>query len=78
MNLLDIPLLNGKKSAIAGYGLLIGGIGSLLVVVGDCLTGALTIQQCIVALQGSVQPIMVALGGLGFIGLAHKIEKTSG
>ncbi|QDT46155.1 hypothetical protein Pan258_01720 [Symmachiella dynata] len=77
MTLLDIPFLNGKKSAIAGYGLLIAGVAGLLTVVGGCLTGDLTIQVCIQGLQDSLIPLMAALNGLGIIGVAHKVEKAS-
>lgn len=75
MTLLNIfPSLNGKKSAISGYGLLFLGIGGVLNAVGNCLI-SLELTQCYAEVTGSWEPLASAFIGLGFIGGAHKSQK---
>jgi hypothetical protein len=83
-SILDIPGLNGKKSAIAGYGLIVVGIGALLTALGDvftvagnCMMGNLDLFGCLDGLQIAFVPVVTALAGLGLIGNAHKIEKAT-
>lgn len=76
MSLYNIPFLNGKKSLITGYGLLIAGIGGLLVALGGCMQH-LEVQQCYADLGSAYDSLLAALGGLGVIGIAHKIEKAT-
>lgn len=83
MNLYNIPLLNGYKTLLGGYGLLILGIAGLLVTgadfltaIGECLTGTLTIQQCIEQSQVTLLALYASFQGLTGVGLGHKLEKS--
>lgn len=77
MNLLNLPFLNGYKTAIAGWALFIGGLGSFLVVVGGCLSGSLDLQGCYAAIQPAFQDLTTAFVGLGILGVGHKLEKQN-
>ncbi len=84
MNLLDIPFINGYKSLIAGYGLMILGIAGILVTgadflsaLGNCLTGSLSIQDCVQQSQITFISLFASFEGLGKIGIAHKLEKQN-
>lgn len=76
MSLYNIPFLNGKKSLIAGYGLFLAGIGGLMVAAGGCMQH-LDMQVCYADMSTAYDSLLAALMGLGFIGTAHKIDKSS-
>jgi len=72
MKLYDIPLLNGYKSAIAGYGLILVALGELLVLGGSLVSGNMEIGE----FATLIQPGMTKLfAGLGVIGVRHAIDK---
>lgn len=84
MNLYNIPFLNGYKSLIGGYGLLILGLAGVLVTgadfltaVGNCLVGTISLELCMQETQATFVSLLAAFKGLSDIGLAHKIEKSS-
>lgn len=74
MKLYDIPGLNGKKSAIAGYGALLIGIGQILGLLGLLIAGSLDVTDFIAQIQA---PLLPLLGGLGVIGIAHRVDKNA-
>jgi hypothetical protein len=76
MSLYNIPLLNGKKTLIAGYGLILVGVGGLLTAVGDCMQ-TLDVQACYAQISEAYNAMLAALMGLGFIGVGHKAEKST-
>lgn len=76
MNLYNLlPFLNGKKTLIASYGLLIAGIGGVLVALGGCLQH-LDVQACFEDVGGAYDSLLAALMGLGLLGVGHKVDKT--
>lgn len=76
MSLYNIPFLNGKKSAIAGWGLLLVGLGGLLTAIGTCMQH-LDVQMCYSDIVNAYEPFMASLMGLGILGVAHKFEKAT-
>lgn len=76
MSLLDIPYLNGYKTAIAGWGLFLIGISNLALALGNCLSGDVSIAMCITTVQDTFVPLLTALSGMGILGIGHKLEKN--
>lgn len=76
MSLLDVPFLNGYKSAISGWGFLLGGLGTLLTLLGGALTGHVDLPTLSHELPTAVDAVVSSLAGLGILGIAHKIEKA--
>lgn len=74
MSLYNIPLLNGYKSAIAGWGLVLVGVGGLLTALGTCLQ-SLELSTCYAEIGASYEALLAALAGVGVLGIAHKFEK---
>lgn len=75
MNLYNLfPSINGKKSVISGYGLLLLGVAGLLHALGNCLM-SLDLTQCYTEVSASYEPLLAAFMGLGVIGIAHKSTK---
>ena len=75
MNPFNIPGLNGIKTAVAGWALLITGLGELLLTIGQCLSGTLDLQVCLEKIPQLFNSVVVAAMGLGFLGIGHKIQK---
>lgn len=76
MSLYNIPFLDGKKTAIAGWGLLLVGLGGLLTAIGTCMQH-LDVQMCYEQITNAYEPLLSALAGLGLLGVGHKFEKAS-
>lgn len=84
MKLLDIPFVNGYKTAIAGWGLVLAGLADflaglaiLVALFSALLTGDMTIQDFAQKLPEAVGRLTTLLVGLGILGVGHKIEKAS-
>ncbi len=83
MSKFSIPRMDGYKTLLASWGLLVTGIaGTLLVladlltVLGQCLTGDTLLMECIQKLPALFETFVVALVGLLGLGIGHKIEKS--
>ena len=85
MKIYDIPLLSGKKTYISGYGLMFAGlskfIGSVAVVVGvigQLLTGDISLMDFSAEIVTAVESAYMLFLGLGFVGTRHAIQKVTG
>lgn len=67
-------MLNGYISYIAGFALLIAGVGKLLIVFSQCLTGELSVDACMAALSESYDGVVAAATGLGIVGVRRAIS----
>lgn len=81
MNLFSIPGLNGYKAALSGWGLIFIGAGkailalaALVTAIGTCLAGQITLAECAQRLPDLLSAVMVALAGLGVLGIGHKAQ----
>lgn len=77
MSMFSIPGLDGYKTAIAGWALLITGVGELLMTVGQCIGGALDLNVCIDKIPALFQALVTAAAGVGILGIGHKVEKLN-
>lgn len=75
MNLFNIPGMNGFKTAIGGWALLITGLGELMFTVGQCIGGVLDLNVCFEKLPQLFNGVVTAAMGLGVLGLGHKLTK---
>lgn len=66
-------MFKGYLSYIAGAALLIAGVGKLLIVFSQCLTGDLSVDACMVALTVSYDAVVAAATGLGIVGVRRAI-----
>lgn len=80
MNLLNIPGLNGYKTAIGAWTQILGGLlyalAELLKLVTDCLNGATALDACFNNLPTLVMGVVVAANGLGQLGIGSKVENV--
>lgn len=84
MTIFDIPYINGYKTAIGGWGLLLVGIAKALVDlsnlvahVGNCLAGQIDLLTCFQDGQSLLTAMVISFGGLAALGIGHKIQKAS-
>jgi len=66
---------NGKKTYIAGYGLVILGLGRVLVVAGTFMTGQMEMEVMYAEIVPAWSELQIALGGLGLVGIRHALKK---
>lgn len=84
MNLYNpLPFLNGWKSLLAGYGLMLAGLSQFLVaiatitaLVGNLLTGEIAVSDFAMQIPALLEEASLFFFGLLGIGLAHKVEKA--
>lgn len=75
MKLHELPVLNGKKTMISGYGLMIAGFAAILKHISMLLMAEMDLVQFITGLPNLYDNFIVALSGLGLIGIRHAISK---
>ena len=66
-------MFKGYLSYIAGSALLIAGVGKLLIVFSQCLTGELSVDACMAALSSSYDGVVASATGLGIVGVRRAI-----
>jgi len=68
---------NGKKTYIAGYGLVILGLGRVLVVAGSFMTGQMELDVMYSEILPAWSELQIAFAGLGIVGIRHALKKGS-
>lgn len=68
MKLFDLPYLSGYKTALAGWALLLVGVGNLTYTIGMILLGEMTLESILPAIQQSA-------AGLAVLGIGHKAQR---